>query len=147
MPSQVPGVGGRRAHHRLYVGIPRGDWGPVRQGVQTEFRKRANYAPRDVPRPIVGYTTIAGHKHHQMFVLTESWKEPLGAISEESLRRNNCESMREFRRQWPQRNRYRGFPPNLIVVVYRLRLWQPGDERDFSESIFHDLYGPFLRGR
>lgn len=76
-------------------------------------------------------------------VLEETWKEPLGAISPESLKAEGFESLAQFRRYWMKRTR-RQFRPAALITCYRVRPWEPDDERRFGASIMERLYGAFL---
>jgi hypothetical protein len=76
-------------------------------------------------------------------VLEAVWREPLGAISEESLAAEGYGTMREFRRAWIIREKRR-FPLLTPVTVYRVRAWMPEDAAAMGEALLRQLYGEFL---
>lgn len=76
-------------------------------------------------------------------VMEETWKEPLGAISAESLEREGHADLAHFRRYWMQRTRRR-FRPNAIVTAYRVRAFTPEDTRRFADALIERLYGAWL---
>ncbi len=69
-------------------------------------------------------------------VLTAIWREPLAAISEESLAREGFPDMAHFRRYWMSRT-HRRFTPLTSVMVYRLA--------PFSEQAMTELGATMLR--
>lgn len=140
----------------FFLRVPAIDWVPVTHGVKSEFRAAPNQVPQallrdtiELPTPVVAYrvSTEGGHAHrlihaHRLMVLEETWVEPLGAISEEGLRREGFESVAHFRRYWMARSRRR-FRPLQKVRVFRVRLIVPGDWEAFAEVFMDRLYGEF----
>lgn len=76
-------------------------------------------------------------------VLLKMWREPLGAITEESLAAEGFASVAEFRRYWMARERRR-FTPTRMITAYVIRPWEgDADVERFSHSLFERLYGAF----
>jgi len=151
-----------RARHRpipratartTFLRIPRGDWAAVTVGDKTEFRSPGgpgtplrNYL--SPPSPVIVYsprTPSGGPLKFTLMALEEVWREPLGAISAESLANEGFESLDTFRRYWKDRFDRRRFAwdPLKPVTVFRLRPWR-GEEDDayfgrlFLERLFKD---------
>jgi hypothetical protein len=72
-----------------------------------------------------------------------TWREPLGAISKESLAAEGFDTYAESRRAWRIREK-RYFPPLRMTTVYRVRPWTPEDARVMAEVLLERLYGDFL---
>lgn len=130
-----------------FLRVPRQDWAAVKIGAKTEFRREggAHAATRNLklPTPVVAYTeTAAGHEYKVM-VLEETWREPLGAISEESLQREGHPSVAHFRRYFMARTKHR-FRPLSPVQVFRLRPLRDGDHEELGRALFTRVYGEFL---
>lgn len=133
-----------------FLRVPSEDWVPVTRGAKSEFRASPRAVSRlwsvEPPTPVVAYRVrggAAGGYDSKLMVLEDKWLEPLGAISQESLEAEGFQTLAEFRRYWMQRERRR-FMPTRMVTVYKVRLWQPEDEREFAEMIFRRLYGKQL---
>lgn len=80
-------------------------------------------------------------------VLEAHWFEPLGAISEESLRREGFDSFAAFRRYWVLQREFghRKFSPEDQCVVFRIRLARTEGEIDeCGRLLLARLYGPWL---
>lgn len=75
-------------------------------------------------------------------LMTETWQEPLGAISEESLEREGFPDVAHFRRYWMQRTRRR-FRPLQMVRVFRVRRLEQADWMEQAERVMERLYGAF----
>lgn len=146
--SQGPRPYKQRQARTTFLRVPNADWIAVKRGIKSEFRAspRACSALFSVepPTPVVAYRQHPQHGYDaQLMVLQERWQEPLGAISEESLRREGFETMAEFRRYWMQRERKR-FTPTRLVICYRVRPWQPEDDRAMATRLLDRLYGEWL---
>ena len=76
-------------------------------------------------------------------VLEKVWREPLGAISPESLEAEGFESFAAFRRHWVIREK-RYFPPLRMTTAYRVRPWTDADADFMGEQLLEHLYGDFL---
>lgn len=131
----------------MFVRVPAADWLKVKHGSKTEFRGQPGRASAfhfiDPPTPAVAWTFKAKKYESFLVVLEEVWQEELGAISDESLKREGFRTLAEFRRYWMQRERRR-FMPLREVTAYRIhRLAEP--ERDeHAKRLFEHLYGQWL---
>lgn len=75
-----------------------------------------------------------------LMVIEAAWREPLGAISPESLRAEGHDSLRDFRLAWKRRAPTGRWNPLEEIIVYRVRPWQPGDEAWVGEKLLRELY-------
>ncbi len=144
------GHGGPRAFPQrvvktAFLRVPEIDWPAVRQGLKPEFRSSyAALTKTQTPTPVVAWTKRKdGAYEHRLMVLTDVHREPISAISEESLRREGFDSFAEFRRYWIARHRQR-FEPGRMVTVYSVRPWTPNDRQEMSEYLFDRIYGEFV---
>lgn len=132
-----------------YVRIPVIDWPLVAQGHKTELRAAGRYAAPAhklrAPAPIVAYARhrFRADMETALLVLEAVWTEPLGAIDDESLRREGFASRQEFRRYWRRRHRA-GYKPLSKVNVYQFRPWRDGDRELYADRLLAHLYGPWL---
>src|SRR2546428_9008139 len=97
----------------VFLRVPYADWPAVKLGTKREFRaasgKHSALFNIATPTPAVAYTvTSFGFYHSSLMVLEDVWREPLAAISQESLAAEGYESLKEFRRAWIKREN-RGF--------------------------------------
>jgi hypothetical protein len=76
-------------------------------------------------------------------VLEAVWREPLGAISPESLAAEGFESFAHFRRAWCIREK-RLFRPLHMTTAFRVRPWESDDDRAMADALLKRLYGEFL---
>jgi hypothetical protein len=138
----------QRRASTLFVRVPSSEWPEVKRGLKREFRALSGHVSAlwnvEPPTPIVAYR-INGHGEYdaRLMVLEDLWREPLGAISPESLAAEGCESLHEFKRAWLVR-RKRYFNVLAQTTVYRLRPWGPKDEREMADRILQGLYGEFV---
>jgi hypothetical protein len=95
--------------------------------------------------PIVAYSVDRQGRHDaRLMVLERMWREPLGALSPESLAAEGCQTLAEFRRRWMLTNRKR-FTPSRIVSVYVVRPWRAGlDEREMADRLLEHLYAEWV---
>lgn len=105
-----------------FLRVPPVDWAAVKHGSKTEFRmpgsaSLAHYWDIDVPTPVVAYTVRSGLHYSHLMVLCRVWREPLGAISPESLEREGFTDINHFRRYWMSRT-HRRFTPLTSVMAY-----------------------------
>lgn len=148
------GIGRRlpqgRARTRV-LRVPWGEWARVVAGDKTEVRwsgqgaiPPGGYSP---PEPVVGYSVNPFTRVAQirLLVLEATWKEPLNAISEESLEREGCEDVTAFKRYWRDRHN-REFLPMRIAFVYRVRPFDAEDRPEFERRLFDRLYGAYQDG-
>lgn len=97
-----------------------------------------------LPLPCVAYRLHPQYGYDAaLMVLEDVWREPLGAIGEESIGNEGYASMSEFRRAWVIREKRR-FPLLAPVTVYRLRPWAPEDAAAMGDALLRQLYGDFL---
>lgn len=130
-----------------FLRIPTGDWPGVRIGAKTEFRAVGRGVTQlwnvTCPMLVVGYTVRAGAHHSRLLVLEATWREPLGAISEESLAREGFATMKEFRAYWIARTKRR-FTPMAQVHVYRVRPATDDDRPTLGLQLLERLYREHL---
>jgi hypothetical protein len=147
MPNQV-GRSSTWPQHRvktLFLRVPSAEWARIVTGGKTEFRQqpgRSTLVRPNCPTPVVGYREHAGVLESQLLVLDDTWREPLGAITQESLEREGFRDFDSFRQHWMQRTKRR-FRPLLDVQVYRVRVLHDTDE-DYNYAgrlLLARLYG------
>jgi hypothetical protein len=112
-----------------------------------EFRSSPRACPQlwdvEPPLPVVAYAIFRnGDYKHELMVLEETWREPLGSISAESLAAEGQRDMAHFRRYWMKRES-RAFEPMRIVSVFRVRPWVSADDRAMADRLLDRLYGEF----
>ena len=101
-------------------------------------------ACKSLPLPCVAYRLHPQYGYDaELMVLEAVWREPLGAITEESSGNDGYATMAEFRRAWVMREKRR-FPLLAPVTVYRVRPWTPEDAVAMGEALLRRLYGEFL---
>lgn len=144
----------RRDMRNIRLHLPATDYAAIRVGAKREFR---NYGRRafdgvEFPTPVVGYCALPGWVSENalegvqtcLLTLTESWVEPLGAISSESLTMEGFpDDLKAFRRYFAARYPKGGFRPLANVIVYRVRPLTEADEEDFREAMWQRLYGQY----
>lgn len=145
--SQGPKPFTQREAKTIFLRVPFVDWPMVTNGDKTEFRAGSGSVSGlkfvEPPLPVVAYTyhPVQGYQA-KLMILEERRQEPLAAITGESLEREGFESFEEFRSYWCARERRR-FTPTRQIVVYRVRLFEKGDEELFADRLFEHLYGAF----
>jgi hypothetical protein len=127
----------------VFVRVPRADWPAIICGTKREFRaacgKHSALWTVQTPTPAVAYTVSRiGVYDSALMVLERVWREPLGAISAESLAAEGFASFAEFRRHWMRREKRR-FPLLRMTTVYRVRPWMPDDEPRMADTLFMNL--------
>jgi hypothetical protein len=132
----------------IFLRVPSAEWTAVRHGQKREFRSESGKVSQlwnvECPVPVVAYRLDShGRYDSALMVLEAVWREPLGAISPESLEAEGFESFAHFRRAWCIREKRR-FRPLHLTTVFRVRPWQPEDERDMADALLGRLYGSFL---
>jgi hypothetical protein len=130
-----------------FLRVPSADWPKVKQGVKTEFRATGRAITQlwnvKTPTPVVGYAHYAGTWDSRLMLLEATWQETLGAISPESLEREDFPTLAHFRRYWMERT-HRRFPPMAKVHCYRLRPMKDEDMAPAGLAMFRRLYGEHL---
>lgn len=133
----------------LFLRVPVAEWQAVKRGVKREFRAapgaQGQMLSAEPPVPVVAYSVDRqGHHDARLMVLDRMWREPLGAISPESLAAEGCAGLAEFRRRWMLTNRKR-FTPTRIVSVFVVRPWREGlDERAMADRLLDHLYSEWI---
>src|SRR5436190_17531907 len=97
--------GPERTLKTIFIAVPSFDWAAVKIGAKTEFRlgTGTNVLDAKLPTPVVLYGDGLSAPESMLAVLEAKWREPLAAISEESLRREGYPDMAHFRRYWMQK--------------------------------------------
>lgn len=149
MAHSAPKPWDKRLASTLFLRVPWQEFRAVVSGRKTEFRAAPGKASQldraETPTPVVAYRNNPRRQNPyeaRLMVLEETWQEPLGSISPESLRRERQPDFAHFRRYWMQRT-HRPFAPTRMVICYRVRPWQEEDQRRFERAIFRRLYGAF----
>lgn len=138
----------QRQARTIFLRVPYAEWGLVTNGRKTEFRSSPRACPQlwdvEPPLPVVAYAIFrnGGYKH-ELMVLEETWREPLGSITAESLARERQPDIAHFRRYWMKRER-RAFEPMREVSVFRVRPFVFQDEQNMARRLLERLYGEFL---
>lgn len=122
----------------------------MKRGYKTEFRLNGRNGSYPVllqiqlPTAVVGYMSRRATDEHErhLLVLEDSWTEPLGAISPDSLEREGFADFAHFRRYWTGRTKTR-FRPLGRVQVFRVRPFTPDDIAVVGAVLFNRLYGEF----
>jgi hypothetical protein len=132
----------------IFLRVPSSDWIAVRHGKKREFRAESGKVSQlwnvECPVPVVAYRLDShGRYDSALMVLEAVWREPLGAISPESLEAEGFESFAHFRRAWCIREK-RLFRPLHMTTVFRVRPWESEDERAMADALLERLYGEFL---
>lgn len=145
--SRGPQPFAQRVVKTAFLRVAIADWPAVRQGIKREFRSSYNALTRtQVPTPVVCWCKRNGEYEHRFMVLTHVGREPLSAITPESIAAEGFASFEEFRRYWVTHRQARGkrFEPGRMVTVYRVRPWSPDDRQTLAEHLFDRLYGEYV---
>lgn len=131
----------------LFLRVPVAEWGLVKRGAKREFRaapgsQSQGFDAVNPPMPVVAYSVDRQGRHDaKLMVLERTWKEPLGAITPQSLAAEGCRDLAAFRRRWMLANRKR-FTPTRLVAVYVVRPWRDElDMREMADRLLEHLYG------
>lgn len=143
----------RASARTSFLRLPRQDWAEITRGVKTELRSPGGpgIPPLSLlqpPSPIIVYSPPSGFGGRDflrtLMVLEACWKEPLGAISRESLASEGFASLAEFRRYWKRRfdrTRRRPWDPTRPISVFKLRPWLGKDDEEFfAQLLLERLY-------
>lgn len=137
----------QRRAKTIFLRVPYSEWSLVIGGRKTEFRASPRACPQfwdvEPPLPVVAYAIFPsrGYKR-ELMVLEGTWREPLEAITQESLRREGQPDLAHFRRYWMAREKT-AYMPTRMVSVFRVRPWEPHDEQRMGERLFERLYGEY----
>lgn len=138
----------QRQASTVFVRVPRAEWAAIKHGAKHEFRAASGQHSAlwnvTTPSPAVAYS-INGCGGHDcaLMVLEKVWREPLGAISDESLAAEGFATFGEWRRAWCIRE-HRRFPPLRMTTVYRVRPWTADDTTEMGDVLLAHLYGDYL---
>lgn len=112
--------------------IPDTDWSAVCAGSKRQLRcyRPGRDDDRDEPEPCIFWSPAPFHDTVRAVLGVVEWRrrEPLGAISAESLRQEGFDTLAEFRTYFIGRHPQRAFRPLDSVMAYAIRPWQDGDE-------------------
>lgn len=131
--------------------MPREDWTRLKTGVKTELRMAGRGSLTDnhvgePPVPLLGFSfgRARAEADYAMFVLEDCWREPLMAMSLESLEREGYATMGEFKDYWRYRFRNRRYDPMATVQVFRLRPMTSDDRQAMGARLLSALYEEWL---
>lgn len=140
-----------RTAKTIRVHLPRVDFNDIRVGAKREFRNygRRMIEPLPAPHAVVGYnakdwwTPENGLDGIDTVLLTleDTWTEPLGAISEESVAREGFDSLADFRRYFAARYPNGGFRPMANVIVYRIHPMTDEEKAMYADALWERIYG------
>jgi hypothetical protein len=136
----------------VFLRVPHTDWAAIKRGSKTEFRTHGLGYPAlfnvKTPTAVVAYVMRGKppRYEHCMLVLEETFREPLGAISPESLAREGFPDIAHFRRYWMGRTKLR-FRPLSEVQAYRVRPYRQGDTAMLGLVLMERLYGDYFNGK
>lgn len=149
MPSETAGARPwkQRQARTVFLRVPPAEWAKVSTGRKREFRGSPRSCPQlwnvDPPLPVVAYTYLPQRGYvRELMVLERTWREKLEDISPESLAAEGQPTFAHFRRYWMKREKTK-FKPTREVSVFRVRPWEPEDERRMGQRLFERLYGGF----
>lgn len=138
----------QRQARTIFLRVHHSEYALITSGRKTEFRGSPRRCSQlwdvEPPLPVVTWTLFParGYKR-ELMVLEETWREPLGSITEESLRREGQPDIAHFRRYWMAREHDR-FKPTRMVSVFRIRPWQAHDGELLGQHLLQRLYGEFF---
>lgn len=133
---------------RRWLRVPVYEWPAIKYGQKREFRSTfrvLSLVACEKPTPVIGYRSGGGDYDQRIMVLENSWSEPLGAISPESLAAEECDTLKEFKTRWAVNHTGR-FSPLQTVYVYQVRPWGDSDQEHWEKHIFNKLYPEEVRG-
>lgn len=129
--------------------VPRVDWADVLAGVKTEFRHYGGHVTRnqgwELPEPVVLYCPDSIHDDVDtaVAVLEAAWVEPIGAISEESIRNEGFTHIDEFRRYITERYPVGGFRPMATTRCFRVHPMSVDELAVFKDKLWDRMFGQF----
>lgn len=127
------------------LAIHRIDWSRVRCFEKRVWRTYRLCTVQALPRPVVLYSY---HPHLPrvdtvVALLTESWREPLGAISDEDVAEEGFDSRVEFKRYFAERYPKMGFRPLTDVQVFRVEPLTDEMIAAWKDHAWQRCYGSF----
>jgi hypothetical protein len=147
-----PRITHRTRLQTAFLKVARQDWAALVCGEKREYRvvRGRNQSPNAAgrwrtPAPVVAfsYQAFRDEPDFALLICEDTWTEPLGAISAQSLAAEGFDSIDEFRLYWRDREP-KGFRPLTDVAVYRLRPWEDSDRAEQAEILLERVYGAFL---
>jgi hypothetical protein len=139
-PEPFPAYGSRTR----FLPVFEEDWLAVTRGSKTEYRLPFFLTHLMCPSLAVAWRRRPqGDPDRALVVIEEAWREPVGAISPESLAREGFPALDHFRRYWMRRSGER-FKPLSEVQVVRIRPFEPDDAATTGLQLVRNLYGPYL---
>lgn len=139
----------RQAEARtVFLRVPYSEYAQVIAGRKSEFRASPRACSQlwsvEPPLPVVAYAIFPSRGYRgELMLLQGMWREPLGAISAESLERERQPDMAHFRRYWMKREKT-AFKPTRMVSVFRVRPWSEHDRDEMAFKLLYRLYGEHL---
>jgi hypothetical protein len=138
----------QRQASTIFVRVHSDDWHAVKGGYKREIRSRQSSLTvlqgLSLPTPCVAFRFHRQYGYDAVLMVLEAvWREPLGAISDESIAAEGYATMADFRRAWIIREKRR-FPLLAPVTVYKVRPRTPEDAAGMGEALLRQLYGEFL---
>jgi hypothetical protein len=150
---RTPGELLRRDARNTRIHLPRVDYSDISVGAKREYR---NYGYRrfdglSFPAPAVGYcardwwtpTSLRDGIDTCLLTIEDSWVEPLGAISPESLANEGFTDIADFRRYFTERYPRGGFRALANVVVYRVHPMTVEEAAEFAAAHWSKMYGQY----
>lgn len=120
------------------------DWLAVTRGSKGEYRLPFFLTHLTCPVLVVAWRRRPhGEPDTALVVIEQAWREPVGAISPESLEREGFPKIEFFRRYWMRRTGKR-FAPLDEVQVLRVHPFEPRDAPTLGLQLLRNLYGPYL---
>lgn len=137
----------QRQARTIFLRVPHSEWKKVSTGTKREFRASPKAMPQlwdiEPPLPVVAYSIHPQQGYvKELMVLTATWRERLEDISAESLAAEGQPDFAHFRRYWMIREKTK-FKPTREVSVFRVRPWEPNDDRRMADRLLERLYGAF----
>lgn len=137
----------QRKVRTVFLRVPYSEWALVTSGRKSEFRASPQACPQfwdvEPPLPVVAYSIFPSRGYKRILMVLEgTWREPLGAITKESLTRERQPDRAHFRRYWMNRERT-VFKPTKMVSVFRVRPWESADDRKMADRLLERLYGEY----
>jgi hypothetical protein len=135
----------RRATGNVRIPVPRVDWSRVRCGEKRVWRTYSLGTYKLIPCPAVIYSVhpTTGKIDTALVMVTETWVEMLGAVSDEAIAEEGFDSRAEFKRYFAERYPRMGYRPLNKVQCFRVRPLEPEDVEAWKDAVWERLYGSF----